>query len=354
MTTILTTTGISLYINTKKNNEMKPPTDDQMRNYLRMEPKQASAEANSLLQIAQPDDHIVLIHTDTAQAKKCADLLGEFFNNKGFKHVRLESLQFQEDEQHIETLGLRSLVNTLIEEVEKAQRQQQDVIINATAGFKAQVVYSTMIGMIYHVPVKYMYETFQRIVTFQPIALDWDTSIFLNYNPLFQWLDDEPRSQQEVEPRLKGLLDRERVEALLTLPDKDGHMFLSPMGQALQRRFARETKEAEQASWPPSADIEKAEDKIASSLKKVKHHYPNHTLAFCQSVAQLDYVQDIIGGHFENTTQRRIKNFNENGVVQVLWADDQKAVNLTIQTTAHGRPQTRKVAEKIRELLENE
>ncbi len=320
------------------------------------EPKSASAEANSLLQIAQPDDHIVLLHTDTPEARKCAELLGDFFDNQGYKHVQLVPLEFQEDAEHIETTGLRSLVDTLIYEVEKAQRKEHEVVINATAGFKAQVVYSTMIGMLYHVPVKYIYEKFQRIVTFNPMALDWDTSLFLNHNKFFQWLDDEPRSQQEVEKRLKGLPDQESIEALLTLPDENGEVFLSPMGGALQRRFLRETEEAEHVSWPASANIENPEDKITSSLKKVKHHYPDNTLAFCQRVAQLPYVQAIIGGHFENTTKARIKDkkISEDGIVQLLWADGEKAVRLTIQTTAQGRPQTRKVAEQIRELLENE
>src|SRR6266700_1922460 len=187
MRTILTTTGISLFMSAGRKYNTKAPTDDQMRQHLRMEPKSASAEANSLLQIAQPDDHIVLLHTDTPEARKCAELLGDLFDK-------------------------------LIYEVEKAQRKEHEVVINATAGFKAQVVYSTMIGMLYHVPVKYIYEKFQRIVPFNPMALDWDTSILLNHNKFFQWLDDEPRSQQEVEKRLKGLPDQESIEALLTLP----------------------------------------------------------------------------------------------------------------------------------------
>src|SRR2546421_1519556 len=147
MPTILTTTGISLYINASRNYNIKDPTDDQMRQYLRTKPELASAEANSLLQIAQSDDHLVFLHTETPEAKKCAELLQEFFNNKGFKHIHLVKLQFQDDEKHIETHGLRNLVNTLIDEIEKAKRKKQDVVINATSGFKPEIGYSTMIGM---------------------------------------------------------------------------------------------------------------------------------------------------------------------------------------------------------------
>ena len=318
---------------------------------MRAEPGSASAEVNSLLQFAQPDDDLVFLCTETPNAKRCAQLLKEFFTNRGFKHVRIVELQFQEEEEHIETQGLRNLVNTLIDEIEKAQRKKQDVVINATAGLKAQIVYSTMIGMIYRVPVKYIYETFQRVVTFKPIALDWDTSLFLANKWFFQWLDSEPRKQSEVEERLKAISDRESVQALLTLPDANGEMFLSPMGEALRHRFASETEEAERAPWPSPVEIA-PEDKIATSLLHVKHHYPKNTLTICKKIAQLAYVRGIIGGNFENTTRSGVKGITEDGTIGLLWADDTKATNLIVQTTAQGRAQTRKVAEKIREMLE--
>lgn len=138
MTTILTTTGISLYLNTGKTYDTKEPTDDQMRQYLRMKPEAASAEANSLLQIAQTDDFLVFLRTGTPEGEKCANLLKEFFLNRGFKHIQIVGLQFQDDEKHIETHGLRNLVNTLITEIEAAQSKGQQVVINATPGFKLE------------------------------------------------------------------------------------------------------------------------------------------------------------------------------------------------------------------------
>jgi CRISPR/Cas system-associated protein Csm6 len=83
MTTILTTTGISLNSNTKRDFKADPPTDDQMRQYLRMNPKRASSEANSLLQMARQDDYLILLHTQTPEAIKCADLLRDYFHNEG-------------------------------------------------------------------------------------------------------------------------------------------------------------------------------------------------------------------------------------------------------------------------------
>lgn len=354
MTTILTTTGISLFINTGRKLDIKEPTDDQMWHYLLVEPKQASAEANSLLQIAQPDDSIVFLHTDTQRARRCVKLLQDFFTKEGFKHVRSVSLQFQEDEQHIETLGLRNLIETLINEVERAQKNQQTVVINATAGFKAQIVYSTIIGMLYQFPVKYIYEQFQRIITFNPIPLDWDMSLLLNYDWFFQWIEEVPRPYSEVEVKLRDLPDGERIRTLLTVPDKDGHVFLLPVGVALQKRFQSEVEEAKATPWPPSSEVDSIDAKIASSILYSKHHPVADILSTCRKIAALPYVDGIIGGFYESLakTRFRIRRVDPDGTIQLLWSDDEKAARLTIQTTAVGRPQTLKVAEKIKEILE--
>lgn len=352
MTTILTTTGISLYLNTGREYKTPSATDDQMRQYLRMKPEAASAEVNSLLQIAQLDDHLVFLRTETQEAERCVNLLKEFFLNRGFKHVRVVELQFQDDEKHIETHGLRNLVNKLIDEIRSAKGRDQEVVINATPGFKLESGYSTIVGMLYQVPVKYIHEKFRRVVTVNPIALDWDTSLFLNYSWFFHWLDEEPRSQEEVEERLKALPDREKIRSMLTWPDENGDIFLSPMGEVLQQRFKRETEEAKEVSLPPEVEIENPDDKIASSLKKMAHHYPKNTLTICSRIAQLPYVRAIVGGNFENTTRSSIKKVLEDGTIRLLWADNEKAANLTVQTTGQGIPQTRKVAEEIREILE--
>ena len=244
MTTILTTTGISLYLNTKRTQKTAVPTDDQMRQYLRQMPQAASSEANSLLQIAKADDSLILLHTQTADAIRCVHLLRDHFRDEGYKYIRLVPLEFQDDAKHIETTGLRNLIDTLIKEIGEAQKRKQDVVINATAGFKAMVVYSTMIGMIYHVPVKYLYEDFKSVVTFNPVALDWDTSLFLTHYSFFRWIEDELRTQKQVENYLKDYTDAERIKTFLTSPDTDGYVYLSNMGNALYQKFLREAEEA--------------------------------------------------------------------------------------------------------------
>jgi hypothetical protein len=102
---------------------------------------------------------------------------------------------------------------------------------------------------------------------------------------------------------------------------------------------------------PPPSKIPVA-DKISSSLKKVKHHYPEETLTFAQKLAELDAVEEIIGGFFEPTILRRVKKIEDDGSIRLLWADNEKSTNMTIRTTARGIAQTLRFCDRyIRPLL---
>jgi putative CRISPR-associated protein (TIGR02619 family) len=357
MSVILTTTGISLYNRAKVEFKTGTPTDEQMRQLLRKNPSAVSAEANSLLQIAQPDDYLVFFHTETQPAERCVSLLREFFIERGFKPYQIEvrRLEFQEDESHMETQGLLNLVNCLIAEIDKARDKHQEVIINATAGFKAQAVYSTMIGMIYRVPIKYIYETFQKVVTFTPIDLDWNTGLFLAYEWFFKWVDETMRSQKEVEKLLHDIpsWDRTKIQSMLTPPDKDGEVFLTPMGNAMWKRFKSEAEEAKLIPLPPDAIETDFRKKIAKAILNVGHHFPKGTRAISEKIAKLPWVKHVDDGEFENTKRKGIQAIYDDGRICLLWADDKKAANLIVQTTARGPLETRRVAEEIKKLLEN-
>jgi hypothetical protein len=111
---------------------------------------------------------------------------------KTFNHGYKEIL-FSDQEQQIETAGIRSLLNALIEEIEQAKMADEEVVINTTPGFKLESAYSTIIGMVYQVPVKYIYELFRRVVTLTPIPIHWDSSLFFTYESFFLWITEDYR-----------------------------------------------------------------------------------------------------------------------------------------------------------------
>lgn len=353
-----------MYLNTKKSLEQKlqaknlQPTDDQMRQYLRQAPEVASAEANSILKMAEIGDKLVLLSTATPLAQRCVELLKSYFVKEGFPHTSVVNLQFEASEEHIEKQGIRNLISVLASQIAYEQKKNQEVIINATSGYKAQVVYSTVLGMLYQVPVQYIHEEFKRVVTFNPIALELDISIFINNFYFFKWIEDEQyaHSHNDVELQLNRLVyeedERARIRSFLEPADQSGEVLLSPMAFTLFKKAGEYREQAVDIPMPSPSGIIDIDKKISASLLELKHHYPDDILVVCRKIANLDCVKLIHGEFFSGTTRSRMGTFNERGVIHLRWADNTKAGRLTIHTTAEGLPQTIKVRNQIQELLE--
>ncbi len=356
MKTILTTTGISLLTNVAR--DLKKPaaavTDEELRHFFqKVDPSMAAAETNSLLKIAEIDDEVILLYTTTVAGERCAKEIQRYLQNQNWSNVRLRQLPLGSNEAHFERQGLRDLVNILIDEIIKAQRQKREVIINATGGFKAEVAYTTMVGMIFQVPIKYIYQDFDQPITLPVLPINWNIDLLLEYENFFEWLDGEPRQEVDVNQRLKAILESDRTQILQILlpPDPEGYIFLSPAGEILWKRVAQQRELAEFVEDPPASKIPVA-DKIASSVAEDKHHYPKGTLTFAQKLAKLDAVEEIIGGYFEPTILGRVKKIDDDGTIRLLWTDNEKATNMTIRTTARGIAQTLRFCDRyIRPLL---
>ncbi|HBE21095.1 MAG TPA: CRISPR-associated protein [Cyanobacteria bacterium UBA11149] len=356
MKTVLTTTGISLLTNVAR--ELKKSgaavTDEELRFFLqKSDPVKATAETNSLLKIAQTYDEIIFLYTATAAGERCAKEIERYLQKQGWLNIRLRQLPLGSNESHFERQGLRDLVNILIDEITKAQREKREVIINATGGFKAEIAYTTLVGMIFEVPIKYIYQEFDQPITLPVLPISWNIDLLLEYESFFEWLDGEPRQEVDVNQRLKAMLesDRNQILQILLPPDGEGYIFLSPAGEILWKRVAQQRELAELVENPPPSDIAVA-DKIADSIAEDKHHYPKGTLAFAQKLAKLDAVEEIIGGNFEPTLLRRVKRVDDDGTIRVLWADNEKANNMTIRTTARGKAQTLRFCDRyVRPLL---
>ena len=213
-----------------------------------------------------------------------------------------------------------------------------------------------MLGMLYHIPVQYIHEEFQRVITFSPVALDFDLSLFFNNQFFFEWIEAVPRGYEEVEAQLNKLVyeddERNRVRSFLEPADTEGYVYISPMAFTLFDQVGKYKEQSLEDPYPPSSGIEDIDKKIAASLREMKHHYPADIVDICRKIAELEYVKHIHGDYFEGTTRTRMRKFHENGVIEMSWADGQKAARLTILTTAIGASQTIKVRDKIKEILE--
>ncbi len=228
--TILSTVGTSLTSNAAKEIGPEKSRDRQaLARYLQEKPPQsASAETNALSRIIQPEDKLVFLHSHTDVGRLCAETLCGFFKKAGHQAEPLEITDLDYTESRFKMRGLLSLVAAMIRTINAERKAGREVIINATGGFKAEIAYATLVGLLFDVPVYYIHEAFKDIIAMPPTPIAWDMRLIDEHEEFFDWITQEMRTVREADQRLKTLPQ----EIHLLIEEEDGFCMLSPTGEA--------------------------------------------------------------------------------------------------------------------------
>ena len=234
MRTILATVGTSLLGNARHDLQVEQPNAQQLANYLRhTDVIRASAETNSLSRLLQERDQLIFLCSQTADGKQCAKALAQYYKNAGYETNVAEVPDLTYTESRFKMRGLQSLVATLIDQIRREKTQARQVLINATGGFKAEIAYATLVGLLFDVPVYYIHEAFQDIIEMPPTPISWDYSLLADYEEFFEWLSADLRPTLEVDQRLRGLPG----EIRLLLTEEESFTLLSPAGEAFYEAY---------------------------------------------------------------------------------------------------------------------
>jgi putative CRISPR-associated protein (TIGR02619 family) len=245
MRTILTTVGTSLLSNSRRDLGAQKLDRHPLGNYLRLNvPAKTAAETNSLSRLLKEGDHIVFLYSHTEEGELCAQVLERHFSIAGYEGRLVGVSDLTYSESRFKMRGLRSLVATLIKEIRAEQSKNRQVLINATGGFKAEIAYSTLVGLLFDIPVYYIHEAFGEIIEMPPAPVSWDYTLLADYEEFFEWVDADLRPSKEVDNRLKHLPS----EIRLLLAEEDGYTFLSPAGEAFYEAYRQ--KEISYAKVP--------------------------------------------------------------------------------------------------------
>lgn len=236
MRTIITTVGTSVLTNAQRHLGQQSLSLDDLTRYLRsVEATAGSAETNSVTRLVAANDRTVLVHSQTPEGALCAAALERYFAARDVEASVVEVRDLVYSESRFKLRGLRSLVATLVELVDKERRAGREVLINATGGFKAEAAYATLVGLLLRVPVYYIHERFNEIVEMPTTPLSWDLGLIAEHESFFDWIDGELRSAADVERRAvrDGVPDSVR----LLLVEEGGLTLLSAAGEACYRAY---------------------------------------------------------------------------------------------------------------------
>ncbi len=122
-----------------------------------------SAETNTLLRLEPREtDEVILLYSDTAEGKECAEVLQAFllqiFQITDVQTRLIPGVHYELDETASALERMADLLNQLIDQA------KGHVTLAATGGFKAQAMVMSTIGHIRSVPVCYVHEAYRSLI----------------------------------------------------------------------------------------------------------------------------------------------------------------------------------------------
>jgi CRISPR-associated protein (Cas_APE2256) len=130
---------------------------------------------------------------------RAALALRHFYLSQGYSAESVVIPHLTYTENRFKMRGLRSLVATLIDLIHRERQQGREVSINATGGFKAEIAYATLVGLLFDVPVYYIHEAFRDIIEMPPTPIGWDYTLLADYEEFFTWVHADLRPTAEVQ-----------------------------------------------------------------------------------------------------------------------------------------------------------
>jgi len=205
----------------------------------------ASAESNSLVRMnAMDTDEVHLLHSETDDGRVCAEELKKLFEDcfeidcKAHKIVGLQVL----DAPRFRRSGVQNLFAKLNEICKPhLDNPEASVVLNAAGGFKSVTPYLTLFGLLYRIPVTYIFEQSPAMITLPPAPINFDYErLSQALNALNHLQDKAVIPREEFFERIRGIAYHERDWFESLLEEEDNQVTLSAFGSLLYETLARE------------------------------------------------------------------------------------------------------------------
>jgi len=142
--------------------------------------KECSAEINSLETFGiSKDDSLILLLSDSLYGLLCGRILEEYLRNK-VKKIELFKLENLNEKNQS---GLtRKVLRDLCELFDDCKFPEK--YLNITGGFKSLIPYFSTLGMIFQIPIFYIFEDAEKITYIPPLPIEFNSNIISGYEKI--------------------------------------------------------------------------------------------------------------------------------------------------------------------------
>jgi hypothetical protein len=248
--------------------------------------------------------------------------------------------------------GIRNLFKAAIEYFEKAgltvdnpaHKETAEIILNPTGGYKATVPYLTLMGSLYHMPVIYISEESDELITLPPLPISYDGKVLRQARPLLEKLAagnanaslEQVRLTREERQIYQELQENDFADVLIE--NMEGLLALTPLGYLFYQRFVGDYP----ASW--------VECDLPTDKKKI-HLRDDHGSKILEAVARKlvlsPYVCEVVNSlPFNPRETRRIRSGQsfEDGLVEIVMTKTDAGLGMVVRTSGRNPQETEKIA----------
>ena len=177
----------------------------------------------------QPGDIIYFLASNTLPGKICAQALYQYYKDQKGYDVRepIPILKLTDKDNFND--GLRELTDKIVEIISDEKKAgHQEVIINATGGYKPESTFATLSGILVGAQVNYLHEEFSQPVELPSIPISFNLSLFHRYA---MWIKYAIKGRQEAHDKLP-----QQLQALISF-NPGQYSPLTPLGEVLWNAY---------------------------------------------------------------------------------------------------------------------
>lgn len=304
------------------------------------------AEINSIASILkknliQDRLNLHLLVSDTEDGRLIGEILKAYYERRQnplfFEKVHVQVITGLTDQStHLfRTEGLRNLVKEIAEIVRR--HGSENILINATGGYKAQISFAGMIGQSLEIPVCYLFERFSEVIELPPQPVSLDLTFWLNHSTLFFELaaDEAENNPVGIDPRFESLVDEIEMNGEKVIG-------LSPTGQLFHETFQYRFQKQRDMLLPPDSGLTFEQKKISFEDSNAGKHAGLKT--YLDRIGRIPYVVRIFTYYYnpDLPTKNYFRPSSKGGFSHVEggYSEGKAMTKFDIVTTAKNKDQS--------------